>query len=225
MAGTRNALKSTRPDSSAILPDLGVHTAGATTVKGVRRVGEILKAALDTLSRHGHSGLTLEAVAHKVGIQKGNLQYYFPTRADLLRAVFAEQITSHAKDWLAARGGPNTDPRERLRNLVAFELAMNRDENFVAQIRERWSFEARDREARRLTNIWYDWVSTRYADLIGEIRPDLDTETRHHLAMAVYSMVVGATPFFGEMPPAAEWSGGFGKALEEAVMRLVLAAD
>jgi AcrR family transcriptional regulator len=132
-----------------------------------------------------------------VGIRKGNLQYYFATRSHLLQAVLAHQIERHKEHWLGVHDRPARDAEERLNRLVAFELAMNRDEKFVAQVRERWSLVERDDGARRLANEWYVWVTGRYARLIGEIRADLAKPVCRRRAIITYAVLVGAAPFCG----------------------------
>ncbi len=217
----RAAAKTFPPKSDVCGLKLDAGVNNAATAKGARRVGEIIDAASAILSRDGHAGLTLDSVAARVGIRKGNLQYYFPTRSHLLRTVFAQQIEQHTRDWLAAQGTPDTDPVDRLRRLVAFETQMNRDSDFVAQVRERCSLEGRDQGARELTSRWYAWVTEQYGGLIAEIRPDLDDKLCHQLAMIIYAMLVGSTPYFSANGPAPEECIGLERQMEGAILVLV----
>ena len=168
------------------------------TAKGSQRAEDILSTALQILAQEGQAGLTLEGVAKRVGIRKGNLQYYYPTRADLLRAALAAQIERHKQDWLAVHDRPAKHARDRLCKMVDFELATNRDQSFIAQVREKWSLAERDEGARRLANDWNVWVSDRYAAIISEVRPELDKATCRQTAMMVYALLVGSTPFYAE---------------------------
>lgn len=54
------------------------------------RPREILDAALTVLSRHGYSGSRMEDIARSAGVSKGTLYVYFPTKADLVRALVAQ---------------------------------------------------------------------------------------------------------------------------------------
>jgi AcrR family transcriptional regulator len=54
----------------------------------------ILEAALGLLGDHGVSKLTQPSVAKAAGIRQSHLTYYFPTRADLLKATAMHSIES-----------------------------------------------------------------------------------------------------------------------------------
>ena len=54
----------------------------------------ILEAALTLLADHGVSRLTQPGVARAAGIRQSHLTYYFPTRADLLKATALYSIES-----------------------------------------------------------------------------------------------------------------------------------
>ncbi|MBT7779613.1 MAG: TetR/AcrR family transcriptional regulator [Rhodospirillales bacterium] len=194
----------------------------AKTTKGSARIVQILEVALEVIASEGHAKLTLEGIAKQVGIRKGNLQYYFPSRSHLVRAALSEQIEQHKNSWATTYEKASDNPVKHLRKLIAYELKINSDEIFVAQVRERWSLEARDEGARMLTNQWYDWVTKKYADLIKEIRPELGDKACHQLAIITYSMLVGSTPFFGNNRAAPRWSKGIAKQIEETIVGIVL---
>lgn len=60
--------------------------------KGDERRRQIIDTAKSRLLAHGPESLVLREVAEKLGITHGNLQYYFRTKHDLLRAIFDEEI-------------------------------------------------------------------------------------------------------------------------------------
>lgn len=211
----------TAADSLPLTLGEGVREDVAATQKGARRAAQILHAALEAIVETGYAGLTLDAVARRVGISKGNLQYYFPTRSDLLQAAFAEQIESHKKTWLAVLDEPAGEARARLCKLIGFELEANRDPTFVAQIRERWSLAERDRELRRLSNNWHRWVTGRYGSLINDIRPDLDKRTCRQLAIMIYAMLIGSVPYFGPESAVPSMSRGLDKRIETTVLQMI----
>ena len=53
------------------------------------RVAEILGAASRVIVREGAHGLRMASVAREAEVSKALVHYYFPTRQDLLRSVFA----------------------------------------------------------------------------------------------------------------------------------------
>lgn len=91
-------------------------THTATTGAAPQRV-RILAAALDLMARHGVDGVSMRQLAAACDLNVASLYHYFPSKADLLRAVIIERNY----DALLAVGVPvNRDlpPRERLADLV-----------------------------------------------------------------------------------------------------------
>lgn len=60
--------------------------------KGHRRKAEIIALARDLLVREGYDHFVLRTIAERAEIKLGNLQYYFPTREDLLETVGEEEF-------------------------------------------------------------------------------------------------------------------------------------
>src|SRR5260370_37301199 len=55
---------------------------GATATESTR--DQIIHAAADSLLEVGYSGTSVRAIATKAGVAIGNLQYWFPTKSELL---------------------------------------------------------------------------------------------------------------------------------------------
>ena len=51
------------------------------------RPGQILEAAFTEFSEKGYAGARIVDVARRVGVTKGTVYFYFPTKADLFKAV------------------------------------------------------------------------------------------------------------------------------------------
>ncbi|MBW2280986.1 MAG: TetR family transcriptional regulator [Deltaproteobacteria bacterium] len=63
---------------------------------------KILGASLDLMNRKGFAGVTVADIAARAGISTGNLSYHFPTKADLVRALWERSAADHleqAVDW------------------------------------------------------------------------------------------------------------------------------
>jgi AcrR family transcriptional regulator len=65
------------------------------SVKGARRVSEIIQAGVDILMEEGFLALTKRRIATRLGIAHGNVGYYFPSRESLWRAVFDYEIQGY----------------------------------------------------------------------------------------------------------------------------------
>lgn len=80
-------------------------------------VRAIVEAALDALGEHGYAAMAMEEVAARAGVNKTTVYRRFPTKADLVFAVF-ERIAWHDYGALEQSG----DLRKDLRSAV---LKMN----------------------------------------------------------------------------------------------------
>ena len=88
----------------------------------------ILKAALRHFATHGYAGTSVRMIARSAGVSVGLLYNYFPTKADLLGALFEESMRDVQASFASADAA--TTPSERIERLVrsAFEiLEKNRD--------------------------------------------------------------------------------------------------
>src|SRR5215467_13278285 len=64
----------------------------AVQAKGQHRVAEILGAARAVMVEDGYAALTTRKVAERVGVRQSNVQYYFPAKVDLVRALFEDSM-------------------------------------------------------------------------------------------------------------------------------------
>jgi AcrR family transcriptional regulator len=87
----------------------------------------IVKAALKLFAARGYAGTSIRMIASSAGISVGLFYNYFPTKADLLGALFEESMRDVQASFASA---DSAAPRERIERLVrsAFEiLDANRD--------------------------------------------------------------------------------------------------
>lgn len=85
--------------------------------KGRRRRQQIIDVSKDVLVSRGYDGLVLREIAKKIGIKHGNLQYYFPTKDDLLIAIFDQELKKFTDSLKAAVAATSTK-RGRLAAIV-----------------------------------------------------------------------------------------------------------
>jgi TetR/AcrR family transcriptional regulator, fatty acid metabolism regulator protein len=89
----------------------------ATTAEPERRLG-LLKAAFREVAEKGFSEVTLDDIARRAGVSKGVTLYYFDSKEDLFRELFAWLIDSiHARMREAV--AREQDPVAKVRALVA----------------------------------------------------------------------------------------------------------
>ncbi|MFF5207944.1 TetR/AcrR family transcriptional regulator [Streptosporangium sp. NPDC000396] len=167
-------------------------TAPATP-KGSARRAAVLDAAEQVLAESGHAALSLRAVADAVGIRLGNLQYYFPTRADLIGALL-DRVLKRSLEKIESLAGPAGErtspaPSEVIRAL----LAEHADRRLVRLFVEVWALAAADEAVAEAVRGFYRAYAELVAGMIGQARPELPEQTRRARAEAFVALMEGAS--------------------------------
>ena len=89
----------------------------AKQTKGQKRKAEIVELARELLVREGYDQFVLRTIAERAEIKLGNLQYYFPTREDLLETV-GEQEFFRGLQMVHEAAASSATPKEKLTQLV-----------------------------------------------------------------------------------------------------------
>ncbi len=91
---------------------------------GERRRTTIVEEAIRQFGTEGYAGASLESIAHRVGVRKQTLLYYFPNKDALLEACLAAAGQRVAEEISTALEG-SSDPEERAEAVIhaVYELA------------------------------------------------------------------------------------------------------
>src|SRR5437660_2281693 len=85
-----------------------------TATEGVEGAREqIVRAAAESLLESGYAGTSVRAIASRAGVAIGNLQYYFPTKSELLVEAW-RYLTARSVEELRSALNRLTDPVEVL---------------------------------------------------------------------------------------------------------------
>jgi AcrR family transcriptional regulator len=82
---------------------------------------EILRSAASAFTRNGFAHATMEDIADKVQMAKGNLYYYFPSKQDLLFFCQDESL-GRLTDEARRIAGSELPADEQLRKMVVFHI-------------------------------------------------------------------------------------------------------
>jgi AcrR family transcriptional regulator len=74
---------------------------------------QIVRAAAESLLESGYAGTSVRAIASRAGVAIGNLQYYFPTKSELLVEAW-RYLTARSVEELRAACNSLDDPLEAL---------------------------------------------------------------------------------------------------------------
>jgi len=84
---------------------------------GISAREQIVRAAADSLLENGYSGTSVRSIASRAGVAIGNLQYYFPSKSELLVEAW-RYLTARSVEELRSSLNQLTDP------LVVLEMGV-----------------------------------------------------------------------------------------------------
>ena len=94
----------------------------------------ILDSALDLMSEHGAAGTSMRRLATACRLNVATIYHYFPSKADLLRAVIAERRYGERMAAEAPPIDPTVPPADRLAALVRWLWSHTLDEQVVLRL-------------------------------------------------------------------------------------------
>lgn len=94
----------------------------------------ILDRALDLMSEHGAAGTSMRRLATACGCNVATIYHYFPSKADLLRAVIDERRYGERMAAEAPPLDPALPPAERLAALLRWLWSHTLDERVVLRL-------------------------------------------------------------------------------------------
>ncbi|MEU8999750.1 TetR/AcrR family transcriptional regulator [Streptomyces caniferus] len=179
----------------------GAGKASTLTRQGSIRRTSLLDAAETVLVASG-ADASLRAIAGEAGVRVGHLQHYFPTRADLIKAVLERALDRSlerlaettglrmVRDDPSAVGTPEgaADPDE----VVAVVLAEQEDPRLVRLYVEVWALAARDDEIATVVREFYRKYVANVEAFVQQGRPDWPDELCRARAETFVALVEGA---------------------------------
>jgi AcrR family transcriptional regulator len=185
-----------RPKSGK-LPSARPRQGTAVHAKGLERVESILEAATDTLVEEGHAGLTLRRVAQRAGLSVGNLQYYFPTKQDVVRALLSRYLEAATRRVKARVEAGGSAPRERLRRALDALLEDQESSRHCQLFAELWALAGRDSMVAEALAVFYAGFRTGVMELLHELAPNVTAVRRERQAALVVAFLEGLSLFRG----------------------------
>ncbi|WP_407935810.1 TetR/AcrR family transcriptional regulator [Cupriavidus necator] len=189
--------------------------------QGVRTRNAIVRVARKLLLEGGSLEFSLRAVALGAGISISNLQYYFPTRQAVLRAVMAPIIDAYLDDLKLALDN-SVSPRESLNTLLQKVLSDARNSKDSALWWHFVSLTSTDPECARMYDEWYDTLTRGIAELVRAVNPERKRAESLQTASLLIAMADGLALQLGTGRRRREIPAGVDAAFLAAVRQLVL---
>lgn len=152
------------------------------------RTAIILSAAKSIIVREGFSKFSLRYTAEKSGIRLATLQYYFPTKKRLFRAVFEDALREEGERIKRLIRSSDGSAEGILRARVSGQFRANLREETAGFFYQLWARARLDEFAAELVDEFYERNVETVAGMIGEVNPAIsapEAKRRATLVMAV----------------------------------------
>ena len=168
-----------------------MRTEQAKSAKGEERRDAIEAAARRMLLDEGYAGVSLRRIATKLGISVGNLQYYFPTKDDLVESVIIRE-TQKPIDMLGDIDWSPDDTATSIRQAVGSLMQYYASEagRFYAIME---ALALHDDRYATLKADGYAHVLGHIEQLIGLLAPALPADRAEGLARVLVALIDGAS--------------------------------
>jgi len=145
----------------------------------------------------GYAALTTRKVAERVGVRQSNVQYYFPAKVDLVRALFADSMARTERAVAERFAAGRASPEARLLGGIEHFLETHHSLEEQRFLRELWALAAHDTDVAAAMNQFYRrWVDLTARNLLL-INPALDRGRAQRRALLIVSVVDGLSLFRG----------------------------
>jgi len=159
---------------------------------------QIVAIATDVLARDGLDQFVMRRIAVLAEMKLGNLQYYFPTRDDLVEAVVRSEFVA---DLAAISAVEDADPHDRLSGIVDALthrwFARNGSVYLPVAV-----LALHDQRFERIISEIYAEFYTLMSDIVRAIDPSTTTATAHQRGFLMTSLLDGASLQPGRNDPA-----------------------
>lgn len=193
----------------------------AASSKGRQRSGAILHAAERILVRHGYHDFTMRAVAAAAQVSVGNLQYYYPTKNALIKALLQRIALDYTRRLDGPRLHATPEASEQLRLFLADVLGDLNRERTTRLFPEIWALANHSRFAAKLTEEMYEVIRPVLARIIRAINPRLPAARVRLLSQFIIASLEGHTIFIGHGKPWIGETQVFADMAYSAFMRLI----
>ena len=110
-----------------------------------RREEEILEAATRMFAEQGYPGTDLQILADKLGVAKGTLYRYFPSKEELFLST-VDRGMSQLHNYIEQHTADVADPLERIKGAIRAYLAFFEDNRDIVELLIQERAEFRDRQ-------------------------------------------------------------------------------
>jgi len=158
---------------------------------------EILQVAIDIMVNEGHAHLSMDKVAKKQGISKGNITYHFPNKKVFIQNIFTRLLKESQTDRQIALDRYVSSLEERLRLKLEREFEILLQPKHDTRTWETLAYSTHDKTVGEAFEELFDWLIGEFIEAVAPLRPDLGKQELHDLALFIVSIPRGLLVFVG----------------------------
>jgi AcrR family transcriptional regulator len=167
----------------------------AVLAKGRERIAAILDAATDILIDEGYAQLSTRKVASRAGVRPGHLQYYYPTKQDVVRGLLERYLERATRAFGERMSADATSSQRRLDAALDGILADQQDERTCRFFWELWALAARDPAVAEAMHGFYRAYWRNLVAALLDATPALGRPRAERRAALMIAMLEGLTLF------------------------------
>ncbi len=162
------------------------------TTRSAARRDQLIEVARAVLVEEGLEGFVVRRIAERADVRLGNLQYYFPTRIDLLAAVVRHELEADLRSLARGMGPEECEPVVALRSLLLALIGRWRDGATDVYLPAGLLALHDATMAQVIDEVWLTFYDA-IADCVRRIDPDADPDEARARAMVITSLLDGAS--------------------------------
>ncbi|MDR5799152.1 MULTISPECIES: TetR/AcrR family transcriptional regulator [Caballeronia] len=175
--------------------DEKIGTEGSTQTRNrASRIDQLLAFSRDVFSEEGYAAFSARRVAAKAGTTLSTVQYYFPSREDLLRETVESFLEAYLHAYSSIAEGHGL-PQRKLNDLLQKIFDDVNEPNVPRLMFEAWAVAQHEPEVLEIVERTYAHYRLILARLILEINPALSQEESIVRATLVASQTEGLMIF------------------------------
>jgi AcrR family transcriptional regulator len=152
----------------------------------------IMDVARTVLMNKGYAQFSMRNVAAEAGMRLANVQYYFPTRSDLVRALMQDTQERYEASYRECLLKAPPDRHERFKAFLEFNLcdvANPETRRFITQM---WALlDTLEAESGQLLNEFYEMDIAALSERVAEVDPNCPAAEVRRRATLLAAMIEG----------------------------------
>ena len=162
----------------------------------------LLDAAREVLIRDGSAAFSMRNVAQEAQLRLATVQYYFPTRDDLVRAMMRDAESRYRVAYDKCVAGVPAKPLDRFKAILRFNLKDVADPLTRRWIIQMWALlSTLDGQSGTLLDEFYDMDISGLSTYIAQLCPDIPAAEIRRRAALLAAMLEGLVVVRGGHSP------------------------